>query len=877
MNAYAWSSFITFVSVFFIGIGVFLYFPAGRINRRFALFSAAVAVWASGRVLYLTTASHEDALFWARFTIAGAVFIPTSFLYFVSEFLRVKAGGSLLFSGTVSLILFLLNLTPWMVKDVAPKYHSAYFIEPGPLYPFFAAFFIFGLLLSFSLLRKRYRVASDLERNRIRFLSWSTLIGFLGGVSNFLPDFNLEMDSFSAYATYLGPVYVTILTYAIVRHHLLDIEIVIQKGVVYLLAVLATGIPFFLLMLFFQAVLPLRLANIASFFLFMAVLLIFSNIKPLTQRWVERSLFHERYRHFKSIHEFSGSIVRFLHLEDLTENIFTVLTKTLHPRSISIFLMDQRGHYYLHRTFGHEPGEIDLLFPSDHPLLIKLKEQKKILTRDEAERSKEMEIVRQMEDLHSDLCLPLIFEGRLIGVCHLGPKESGRAYTRSELFMLETLSANASIAFENARLYKEVSQYIERFAVVGRAINLSPDVDQIFDLLLKEIQKYINFDWAALAIYNPEGEIYFYRVKGKEEAAPLPQDYTWPVTDSNRISRLKTQQEPILQADLLDPDVPEREKKLFKKGVRSYAIFPLWVSGKFIGTINLWSASPMPHRAQIFELIGPLVHHFAPFLEVSRFFQELKAANDALKQKSLELEASQRNQARFFSFVTHELRTPLNAILGYLSLTLDGSYGNLDPKVVLALNRAKENSLVLKQLINDLLDLARLETAHIAIEPEEIDLTNFLGRLLEEMESLMTQKNIQVELTIQPPGSIYTDRSKFRQVIENILSNAVKFTENGTIRIKGRCLPEKEAIEVEISDTGKGISKEDLPHIFEPFWQKKSEDAKNDGGSGLGLTIVKRTTDVLKGEIGVSSCPGVGTTFTLIFPRQFPQDQRKTA
>ncbi|HZR47227.1 MAG TPA: HAMP domain-containing sensor histidine kinase, partial [Candidatus Manganitrophaceae bacterium] len=326
-----------------------------------------------------------------------------------------------------------------------------------------------------------------------------------------------------------------------------------------------------------------------------------------------------------------------------------------------------------------------------------------------------------------------------------------------------------------------------------------------------------------------------------------------------------------------DPNLPEKEKKLVKKGVRSYVILPLWARGKLIGTLNLWSPYPLERPAQALDLIVPLTHHLAPFLEVARLFEEMRKANEALRQKSLELEASQRDQARFFSFVTHELRTPLNAIVGYLSLILEGTYGSVNAKQEMAVHRAKENSILLKQLINDFLDVARLETDKVTIQLEELELGEFLDELVGNMESLLMERKIEVLLNLEHPIFLYSDRSKLRQIVQNILSNAIKFTEEGSIRITARMIPEMEAVLIEISDSGKGIAKEDLPHIFEPFWQARSESSGGDKGSGLGLTIVKKTVDLLKGQVSVSSLVGFGTTFTLILPRRFPQERRKTA
>jgi len=670
MNAYALSSFVTFISVFFIGIGVFLHRPEQKVNRQFVLFSASIAIWAGGRVLYLTTPDEGSALFWARVTIAGTVFIPPLFLHFVSAFLQIRNGWPLLLSYAASLFLFTANLTPWMVHGVSIKYQSAYFVNPGPFYPLLVVLFSADLLVAFYLLQRRYHQASGQDKNRIRLLFWSTLIGFTGGTTNFLPDFDLEIDSLSAYATYLIPLYAATLTYAIIRYRFFNVEIVIQKGVVYFLTLLITAIPFFLLTEFFQRVLSLQAANVASFLLFAVILLVFSNIKPLTQQWVERSIFRERSRHYQSIHEFSQSVVQFLHLEDLTEKFFTTLIKTLHPTSISLFLSEGKGNYRLHRTAGHDEGSVDILLLREHPLVRRLEQQNQILSLEELEWEEgTSSLAQQIRDLRSILCIPLSFESRLIGICYLGPKQSGQSYSQAEIFMLQTLAANASVAFKNAQLFKEVSRYTEQFGTISQAINLSPDVDQIFDLLLREIQKYTPFDWASIAIYKEEGAVHFYRVKGRE-GNPLPENYTWPLIDLNLLSRLTMKQEPLLQADLLAGNISESERKLARTGVRSYLILPLIVRGKLIGTLNLWGAKPLERPAQALEFVVPLTYHLAPFLEVARLFEGMKRANEALRTKRLELEESQRRQTRFIHLLLtncERLSTRLSAISHYSS------------------------------------------------------------------------------------------------------------------------------------------------------------------------------------------------------------------
>ncbi|MDC4224231.1 MAG: ATP-binding protein [Candidatus Manganitrophus sp.] len=877
MNAYAWSSLITFISVFWLGVGVLLQNPHGNVNRQFTLFAASIAIWAGGRVLYLTAQEYESALFWARFTIAGTVFIPALFLHFVSTLLKSNLDKPLLFSYAGSVFLFIANLTPWMVKDVSIAYQSSYFIVPGPFYPLLLVIFTVDLIIGFNLLLKRYHVSSGLERNQIRLVFWASVIGFAGGTTNFLTDFRIEKYALSAYATYLVPLFAAILTYAIIRYHFLDIQIVIQKGIIYFLTLIITAIPFFLLMEFFQRVLPLQAANIASFLLFAIILLLFSNIKPLTQQWVEQSLFRERYRHYQSIHEFSRSADRFLHLDDLTGKLFTVLVKTLHPASISLFLLDGKGNYRLHRTIGHDENAIDILVPEGHPLVRRLEHQNQILNLGELEQDgTALPLIQQMKDLQSTLCVPLTFENRLIGICHLGPKRSGEPYSQAELFMLQTLAANASVAFKNAQLFKEVSRYAEQFGAISQAINLSPDVDQIFDLLLREIQKYTPFDWASIAIYKEEGEIHFYRVKGRE-GNPLPDNYTWPLSDLSILSRLTMKQEPLLQADLFGEDVSEPERKLAREGVRSYLILPLLVRGKLIGTLNLWSEKALERPAQALEFVVPLTYHLAPFLEVARLFEGMKRANEALRMKSRELEEAQRRQTRFYSFITHELRTPLNSIIGYLSLILNGTYGSIQSKQFFPMTRIKENARLLSQLINDLLDLARIESKEISLHLEEVVLKQFVEEIAMNLEPLFSEKGIELQVEIDYPGTLYCDGTRLRQIFQNLLSNAAKFTERGFVRVVGADFPERNGVLIQICDSGIGISESDLPHIFDPFWQGTAESKHDLKGSGLGLSIVKKSVEILRGEISVSSRPGRGTTFTLFLPRQYPEGQFKIA
>ena len=153
----------------------------------------------------------------------------------------------------------------------------------------------------------------------------------------------------------------------------------------------------------------------------------------------------------------------------------------------------------------------------------------------------------------------------------------------------------------------------------------------------------------------------------------------------------------------------------------------------------------------------------------------------------------------------------------------------------------------------------------------------FVTEMAVNLEPLFLEKGIELQVEIDYPGTLYCDRTRLRQIFQNLMSNAVKFTETGFVRIAATEIRERSGVFIQISDSGIGISESDLPHIFDPFWQGPSESKRDLKGSGLGLAIVKKSVEILKGEISVSSHLGQGTTFTLFLPRKYPGGQLKIA
>jgi signal transduction histidine kinase/DNA-binding response OmpR family regulator len=252
--------------------------------------------------------------------------------------------------------------------------------------------------------------------------------------------------------------------------------------------------------------------------------------------------------------------------------------------------------------------------------------------------------------------------------------------------------------------------------------------------------------------------------------------------------------------------------------------------------------------------------------EYARLSTELRAANDSLDRRAQELEEATQTKARFLATMSHELRTPLNAVLGYAGLLRDGVYGHVtdaqDRAVHSIVRRAKD----LQLLIDDVLDLSRMEAGRMEIRVDEFHPADVISEVREEMSSVAREKELSVVVRYDLGESVRTDRAKYKHVLLNLVSNAVKFTPpRGEVEIAvGR--GEDDTFVTRVRDTGIGIAREHLHEIFGNFQQIETGTTRRFGGMGLGLSLARRMLDHLGGTIDVDSAPGRGTTFAISLP-----------
>ena len=255
--------------------------------------------------------------------------------------------------------------------------------------------------------------------------------------------------------------------------------------------------------------------------------------------------------------------------------------------------------------------------------------------------------------------------------------------------------------------------------------------------------------------------------------------------------------------------------------------------------------------------------------EQKRLKEELQRKNEEIAQQYRRVQEANRLKSEFLANMSHELRTPLNAIIGFTELIHDGKVGAVSAEQKEFLGDILSSSQHLLQLINDVLDLAKVEAGKIEFFPEPVNLVQVIGEVRDILRTLAGHKRIAVEVTVDPAvAGIVSDAGKLKQVLYNYLSNALKFSPDGG-RVAVRAFPEGSGeFRLEVEDAGIGIKPEDLGRLFVEFQQLDTSTTKKYAGTGLGLALTKRIVEAQRGRVGVQSTYGKGSTFYAVLPRE---------
>jgi signal transduction histidine kinase/CheY-like chemotaxis protein len=323
-----------------------------------------------------------------------------------------------------------------------------------------------------------------------------------------------------------------------------------------------------------------------------------------------------------------------------------------------------------------------------------------------------------------------------------------------------------------------------------------------------------------------------------------------------------------------------------RAGIRSLVAVPLKVRDTVTGVLLVTSGAPARFRDEDQQLLSALADQAAIAIENARLYEQVRRHAEQLEARvetrtrelqeaNRQLEDASRHKSEFLANMSHELRTPLNAIIGFTRLVMRRSRDLLPEKQVENLEKILISSDHLLRLINDILDLSKIEAGRMEIRPVTFELDDLVDACFRTVEPLVKSERIRLEksLPVDLP-TLFTDSDKLKQILINLLSNAVKFTEVGTVTVSAR--HEASTVALSVSDTGIGIPANALELIFEEFRQADSSSTRRYGGTGLGLSISRHFARLLGGTIAVESMVGVGSTFTVRIPIRYRVAQAPT-
>ena len=472
--------------------------------------------------------------------------------------------------------------------------------------------------------------------------------------------------------------------------------------------------------------------------------------------------------------------------------------------------------------------------------------------------------------VRSLLAVPMLRGSVLIGVFALLRTEV-RPFTDKEVELVTTFADQAAIAIENARLLtelqvrtSELTQSVEKLTALGevsRAVSSTLDVETVLDTIVSRASQLAAADSCAIYEYDAGEQAFHVRATHGIGTALVETLRAMPFRKGEGVMGRATEtREPIQISDIAAPGAYQTRFRdvLVGAGYRAALSVPLLREEEIIGSLSLLRKMPGEYSPEVIDVLKTFATQSALAIQNARLFREIA-------DKSRQLEAASRHKSEFLANMSHELRTPLNAIIGFSEVLVDRMFGELNEKQEEYLKDIYASGQHLLSLINDILDLSKIEAGRMELEATEFDLPSAIDNALILVRERASRRGITLGHSVDERlGSIRGDERKVKQVLLNLLSNALKFTPEGG-RIDVRAGVSDGVAEVSVTDTGVGIAPEDQEAVFEEFRQVGTADKKVEG-TGLGLALSRKFIELHGGRIWVKSQEGQGSTFTFTLP-----------
>ena len=796
----------TCLTSFFLIFIVYFKARERKLSRIFILINLSGAIWSGGLFIFHIYSSPN--IFLLRLAHLGIIFLPVLYLHFLLSFFNLTRKKRKFLLSFYGLTFFLVpfSFSKLYVSSIIFNPVLGYVNRPGPLYYIFEGIFLFAIIYGCLLLIKGLRKVRGFRRSQIRYYLLGSILGLGGGATTFLPLFGINIPPVGIY---LVPLYGICITYAIVRYRLMEIRLVLRKGIIYFLTTSFVTtfiiVILFLFTRFYHQIIGFKSFSLTVIFAFLLALI----LQPLREKiefWIDKLFYQRRVNYYSTLKDATRKLVSILEMSELLNFIVNTPIELIGIESGQLLLLNEEENNYEVKVSYSSSGKRDkkkVTISGKKGLVKILKDKKDFLLKEylfSVKSDPEVKMAKeQLRRLHSSLVFPLVFQSQILGILSLGEKVSGEAYSKDDLELLSLFAGEAGIALKNAQLFwriKEMKSYNERILE-----NMS----------------------GGLIGLDSKGRIFAFNKKA-EDITGLP-------TSNILGKRVEVLKEPL--ATLL--------KNSLRKG-EIYSGLEVNLSrgnGKNIPVSISTSRIGLKRKEK--EIIVIL--------------------NDLSERKGLERQIRQAEKlaslGTLAARMAHEIKNPLVSIRTFAEL-LPSKFKDKEFREQFS-SLALEEVERIDNLITKLLNFTRSKDYHFEVLSVEM----LIEESLSSLQIQISKQNIKVRRDYLPDiPSIYGDKEELKQVFLNILTNSVEvMPEGGEIFIATRKKKERGELFVSIlfSDTGGGIPQENLDKIFDPFFTTKVK------GSGLGLFISYKIIHEHHGNIQVRNIEK-GAEFSISLP-----------
>ncbi len=471
------------------------------------------------------------------------------------------------------------------------------------------------------------------------------------------------------------------------------------------------------------------------------------------------------------------------------------------------------------------------------------------------------------------LVVPLTREGGAYGGIFLA-RPTPAPFAPDQIALVQTFARQAAIAIDNVRLFNETKEALDQQRAAGEvltAISSSiADATPVFEVILQSCQRLFAGHTVGVMLVRDETmlDVGAYAGQGADEMRKM---YPRAMIDASTSGRAILERRIVEFPDVDAAGTPELTRRLAEiVGFRAIVAAPMVFEGRGIGALWVGRSFTGAFNDKQLALLKTFADQAVIAIQNARLFGEIQ-------DKSRQLEVANQHKSEFLANMSHELRTPLNAIIGFSEVLLERMFGALNDKQDDYLKDIHSSGRHLLTLINDILDLSKVEAGRMELEPARFDLPSAIGNAMTLIRERAQRHGIALSVNVEAGiGEIIADERKLKQILLNLLTNAVKFTpDGGRIEVAARRVGT--SIEIAVLDTGIGIAPEDQAAVFDAFRQVGKHYTNKQEGTGLGLTLTRKFVELHGGRLWLDSMPGKGSTFSFTIPGQLPDSAQTKA